>query len=482
VQLKNKLTLFILIVLPVLTEAASKVILFGGGSTPNSSQVSIELNTHWIHDVINKKPQNLIDVFYTDGNSSGVDVRQVQSSSLKSQLFEPVTRVYSDYSKNGLNYYSSRFNDKVKSSNRSNISNAITETLTSSKSGDSVFLIYQGHGGYGESNTNENYLKLWNNSRLSVVELEKLISKTDTEATLRFLLPQCYSGAFSRLIYINSDINMGLAKGMRCGFVSQREDRISEGCTDSINKSGYKDYSSYFFSAIDGKTIDGTAITSNPDFDADGSVSLYEAHIYSLVNAHSIDYPRSTSEEYLLNWQPWYLKWLPEFSYSDNVYTKVSQLIAANLGVNGKDADLIEQISEMLDNNKIEMLSKKEQRKLLKVKIKGIQANLKADIDMQWPAIKYPYTEQFDVSMRDNIQNISNSIVNHESYDSLVEAQDLSLSLKNELLNLQRDQVQLIKILEMRQLSRVLVQFESYSSKKEKIEYNKILDCENFVL
>ena len=479
-RLKNKLAIFILLVMPVLTEATSKVILFGGGSTPNSSQVSIELNTHWIHDVINKKPHNIIELFYTDGSSPTVDVRQVQSSSLESQLFEPVSRVYGDYSKNGLYYYSSSFTEQVKPSDRSNLSNAFSEVLTSSTSDDDVFLIYQGHGGYNVKNTNENHLKLWNNSRLTVVELEQLISKTDTEATVRFFLPQCYSGAFNRLIYTNSDINMGLAKGMRCGFVSQREDRISEGCTDSVNKSGYKDYSSYFFSAIDGKTIDKKPIASNPDMDADGSISLYEAHIYSLVNAHSIDYPRSTSEEYLINWQPWYLKWLPEFSDSNNIYTKVGRLIAENLRIT--DEHLIEATSEMLATNKKEMLSKQEQRNILKVKIKTIQTSIKDDMDIRWPAIKYPYTEQFDVSMRVNIQSISREIKNHESYGLLVEAQDLSKNLKNDLLTLKRNKVQLIKILEMRKLSRISSQFENYATEKEKNQYNKILDCENFVL
>ena len=481
-RLKTRFILFFFIVFPFVSHGATIVVLFGGGFTPNTSQVSIELNARWIYNILNKKPGNDLEVYYTDGNSSGVDVRQIKISNHGSKKFEPLARIYSDYTKNGISFYSSNLIESVKTSDLDNISKDIDKLLLNSSSEDDVILIYQGHGGYNESNTNKNYLKLWNNTRLTVFELESLISNTSTDATVRFFLPQCYSGAFTRLIYDKSDIELGLASGKRCGFVSQREDRISEGCTDSVNLSGYKDYSSYFFSAIDNKTIDGKSITTNPDIDNTGSVSLYEAHIYSLINAHSIDYPRSTSEEYLLNWQPWYLKWLPNTNSVDNTYSRVSDSIAENIGIETKHDNVIKKVSEMLASNKANMMSKKDQRNLLKDTISKIQASIKHEIEMQWPSIKYPYTIQFNTTIVTNVQNISNAIISNEQYNALAEAQTLSLELKKDLLNLQRDQVQLVKILEMRRLSRILNQFDSYASEKHKNEYNQILDCENFVL
>ena len=199
-----------------------------------------------------------------------------------------------------------------------------------------LFLIYQGHGGYNRWNTNNNYMHLWGDTSITVTELDAIMAKADSGVTIRFLLPQCYSGAFSRLIYDGARKENGLAKEVRCGFLAQSEYLESEGCTDSVNTGDYRDYSSYFFSAINGKAMDGSVLKQNPDQNGDGVVTLREAHYYALENAFSVDFSRSTSQAYLEDWQPWYLRWVPVPLEPENVYSEIAAYIGKRFQLQAK--------------------------------------------------------------------------------------------------------------------------------------------------
>jgi hypothetical protein len=127
-----------------------------------------------------------------------------------------------------------------------------------------------------------------------------------------------------------------VSDGALCGFVATSEDRGSEGCTASIDTSAYRDYSSYFFSAIHGMTINGENLAVNTDLNNDGAVTLKKAHIYILSNALAIDLSRSTSDDYLVQWQPWYFSWVPELSEPDNLYSDISRRIALRISFKEK--------------------------------------------------------------------------------------------------------------------------------------------------
>jgi len=199
-------------IFPCCAHASSQVVIFGGGSTPNDSQVSIELNTLWISEKIKQlHPERTIHTLYTDGNAAGVDVHRRDPSKNEMEIGQPLARIYNQHRKNQHVYNSSKIAENVSLSNSETVAKTLTELFDGTKPGEDLLLIYQGHGGHNPSNTNKNHFRLWDNTKMTVAELESLMSRANPKTTVRFVLPQCFSGAFTRSIYKEAQVENGLA-------------------------------------------------------------------------------------------------------------------------------------------------------------------------------------------------------------------------------------------------------------------------------
>ena len=472
--------ILILFVLSQPVLGTQQVVIIGGGPTPKESEVSIHLNTEWIIKVINQRDSDLIShIFFTDGNNADVDVRMREVTSDDYEMLKPLALIYGADLENSYKYYSSEVAPSVETTELTNVTGKLRDIFSSMGSGDEMMLIFQGHGDYKRFDTSGNTLRLWNDTKMSVTQLEALMSEAHPESTIRFLLPQCFSGAFSKLIYKNAQINNGVAKGKRCGFLAQNEHTGSEGCTTSVNTSDYQDYSSYFFSAIDNKTIDGKNLNSSADVDKDGTVTLKEAHEYTLSNAFSVDYSRSTSDDYLEHWQPWYLKWMPDFSEPDNIYSRISQDIAKRFNIQGSGKQLINAVADRSKKLENQSESNKQIQLELENKIKASQKIIRADLEFKWPQLSKPYTSQFRNVLNNQITVINVFLKNHSDYPGLVEDMNKFNSLEIVLLDIRRNIIQMMKILRMRDMARLLDKFQNFASKKEIAEYEELLQCEN---
>jgi hypothetical protein len=145
-------------------------------------------------------------------------------------------------------------------------------------------------------------------------------------------MTQCYSGAFHSLIYDNPREPGALAQD-RCGFFSESALEQAEGCSLVVSEDEYRDYSTYFFAALSGRTRLGEPVdASHVDRDGDGARSFREAHLYTLAAAHSADLPRSTSEEYLSRWAPWYLLWDTNVEARGSTYWTIADEVAERYG------------------------------------------------------------------------------------------------------------------------------------------------------
>jgi hypothetical protein len=109
------------------------------------------------------------------------------------------------------------------------------------------------------------------------------------------IMVQCHSGGFGDVIFKNADAGPLLAEPTRCGFFATWHDRLAAGCTPDTQEENYKDYTTYFFAALSGKTRVGQAIAA-PDYDHDGKTSMAEAHAYVLLTSDTIDIPMCTSD------------------------------------------------------------------------------------------------------------------------------------------------------------------------------------------
>lgn len=72
-----------------------------------------------------------------------------------------------------------------------------------------------------------------------------------------------------------------LAAYNRCGFAAESADRLSEGCSASIEVGDYRDYTTYFFAALSGRHRSYQPLERSPDRDRDGYVTLHEAHVHA---------------------------------------------------------------------------------------------------------------------------------------------------------------------------------------------------------
>src|SRR5690606_12071652 len=90
----------------------------------------------------------------------------------------------------------------------------------------------------------------------------------------------------------------------------------------------YRDYATYFVAALAGETRVGKSLSTQPDLNGDGKVSLIEAHSYAYTEGFSKDIPFSTSDYYLELWEPWFTRWRSLPFAANNPYWVNAQRIA----------------------------------------------------------------------------------------------------------------------------------------------------------
>ena len=464
------------------TLAKNYYILVGGGDYPDNSQISIYYNTKWIYELLKKNnPEEHIYVLYTDGDKQINDVIKFSLKDEEQTVFDRLSRIESDPSGNITEYIPTFISTEEKSANIENIKSAFLEISKLTKKGDTITFVYQGHGGLDENLFN-NYLKLWKGDKFRVSDFKALISQIDDEVNFRFILPQCFSGTFAQTVFRDLDSRNGIEQKNQCGFLAQRKSLESEGCTPSINSSEYQDYSFHFFSAIDGYRIDGTPVESSADRNSNGVISLEEAHIYTVKNAMSIDYSFTTSEHYLANWLPWYLKWMP-IPEGDGKYLEISQYIASRFRLLDESNSIdYKKAKNMLFYSKEELDELNAQISRLKSTIISAQTILKKDIYTQWPEARLFYSEQaFNLIMQKQ-DEISSFIDSHPRYKDLETFQNSMVSLENSALDLQRKIVQINKIFYFKKLAGIRKIFDKYATDTQLEEYRNLLNCESSVL
>lgn len=463
-----------------LVPAQQYVWMIGGGPLLENSQAQIELNTKWVQQLIAiHKPDAISKVYFTDGDDPKSDVKVRIEIAEDEQNLQPLARVFDEKDANSTHFYSHTVPQVFGPTDADFIRKDLAQDFARVKKGDEVTLIFQGHGGINPKDTAQNSFKLWNNTRLSVQQLEKLLQTLDPSIPVRFMFPQCFSGGFSRLIYPDADRNQTPSSALRCGFMAEYDFEESEGCTTSINEADYRDYSSYFFAALDGKNRDNRSLSADPDRDRDGRVSLQEAHFYSLTQAISADVPRSTSETFLQNWIPWYLRWLDGSAIPDNIYSQLAKEVAIKnqyiLQSNGQIKGIKQHIAQ-LQQQRLELDA--ELQELIK-NIAELKQLIAEPVIKQWPYIEFANTKNYFDLMNNQLDNIQTFIQQHKDYPRLVKSQNRIPVLEKKLLEVKRKITQIQKINRLNTLARIYQQFTQRANLEDKQVYERLVQCES---
>ncbi len=455
---------------------SGEAVLIGGGYDIQSSQGQIELNVKWVQNVLETQALD-VDTYFTDGAETGPDVHYVVAPGEALSPLEPLARVFGDWVLENWRYREHTVPHVSGSTRRSELEPQLQEIIERTAAQD-LLLVYNGHGSQSMTTPDRVTMNLWGNTTLTARELHGLLEPRT--APFRFVFTQCYSGGFHRLAYQNPIEGIELHPAPRCGFTAESAYRLAEGCSASVDTDDYRDYTTYFFAALSGLERNGQPINRSPDTNEDGTTTLREAHLFTLSEAFSTDLSRSTSEDYLNEWQPWYLRWLPTPSdLADNEYARMFSELAAAYDV-ATDATAAAVIRQKLSDSETLQHSLAEQRHLLENEVERLQRGMQYALLQQWPELTGPYTGAYQaLAANGSLLAIADVIKDIPDYASLVDAQTRLADMDLELLHQERLSTQLQKLAWFRRLAVLKQQIAEYGSHQEQLDYQSLLACED---
>lgn len=274
----------------------------GGGYYPESNQVSLEKNVLLFERMLDEfYPEGVaLNVYFADGDNPNRDLQFAdpdfelpRARQLLAALFgntDGLTNQYRDHQIEHLDGAASR----------RAIRDWFDEVGSTLGADDRVFIYSTAHGGRSGDKEHpfDTSLYLWNRQPVPMHEFTEWLDDIPDEVPVVMVMVQCYSGGFSHSIFNDGLTDHGLSKANRCGFFATVETRGAAGCTPDIREENYREYSTYFFEALRGKTRYDDLV-EKPDYDGDGRISFAEAHAYTVLTSTTIDIPVRTSDAFL---------------------------------------------------------------------------------------------------------------------------------------------------------------------------------------
>ena len=278
-------------------------LVVGGGSSPKSSQLTLEYNLELFSELTQTYGHS--DAFDTYLFGAGhqkneLDVKEKLSN--LSDMDQELLMLYHNESDAITTYRHNHLEGILNgSSYRNNVLSAlqsISQNITSQE--DKFRFYFTGHGSpetTEEKHYHNNKFHLWEDTEINVQDFINALDQFPKEVPTQILMVQCYAGGFARLIYEGGKSQNGLRPHNQCGFFASLPSETSAGCSPSLKKR--KEYSQYFFSAYRKHTEEGETVQA--DANLDGIITSNEAHAYALVADESIDTPITTSDFLLIN-------------------------------------------------------------------------------------------------------------------------------------------------------------------------------------
>ncbi len=451
--------------------AADHVWLIGGGPNLENSQAQIEQNVLWAREVIANAPgERVIHVYFTDGDNPAKDITEWRRPGDAPATLQPLARVFDSYWTNGEHYRNHRLGKVAGGTQAGLLSSALTREFKALGPGDRALIVFNGHGTHDSRDPSRNTISLWNSTQMTVRDMDGLLSHLHPEVMVRFVFTQCYSGAFSQLARAGTN---------RCGFLAEAEDQPAEGCSASVDLGDYQDYSTYFLAALAGMDRQGNPLVADPDRDGSGAVTLREAHLYTLLASGSSDLPRSTSEVYLEQWLPWYLRWAKWLSQdaAKNEYAGLFRELAATADL-GPRKDLASELQTRghrlgVERNRLE----REQRRLSR-EIPVLRDAMEQEVLERWPEAGHVHTANYRRFLERDLSEAQHHIITHEHYGKLAAKQNKYWELEQALIENERAITRFERIRRLAHLARVRALFEDFATAEQKRRYQRLLACE----
>lgn len=279
-------------------EAVLHSLIVGGGPDLPSNGAEIESHLKFVLGMLPKKGSSF--VHFTDGKPGSLTVSFTDTA--KCSLGERAMAALLPSDGFGARE-ESREPDLGLKNVAASLGAPIKESFTrlgrlAARAPDPALVYFAGHGSRNASDENNNHFDLWGRQKYYVKSLAADLEHLPRNTPVVLVMVQCYSGAFSNVIFRHGDPENELADRDIAGFFASARDREAAGCGTEVHEPDYQDFSSYFFGALSGRNKEGAGVIG-ADYDSDGKVSLHEAFCYALINDDSIDTPNCTSDAFL---------------------------------------------------------------------------------------------------------------------------------------------------------------------------------------
>jgi hypothetical protein len=291
----------ILLSVAATSRAADHFLTIGGGSSAENNQVSLEKNVLFLQKSLADSGLGGVphEILFTDGNAGSRDLVYVDPNNSVPRVNILLGEIFDHADGLDEQYRAHAIPKLWGPSGRQGINKWFDTIGSKLADGDRLFIYFTGHGGSGRGRPPaDQTLAMWNEPGMTVHEFNALLDKLPPKVSVVLIMVQCFGGGFADVIFDGADPGKGLSPRNRCGFFATLPTRVAAGCTSDVDEENYKEYSTYFWAALYGKTRLGERVAP-PDFDGDGKVSLAEAHAYALIHSDTIDISMKTSDVFL---------------------------------------------------------------------------------------------------------------------------------------------------------------------------------------
>ena len=458
----------------VAADTQTEAWLIGGGPEVERSQGQIEDNVRWLESLLLKQGVG-VRTYFALGRHPGKDVVYWDPPTGEDRAQQALARIFGDSLARGIAFKRHELRAVRGSTIKAELVPALTADFERHPARSNVLLVYNGHGDVNYRDTNGNSLRLWGDRKLDVRELDALLDELPDGTTTRFVMTQCYSGAFQSLVYEDPERRERL-EGGRCGFFSESALNLAEGCDLAVDEEEYRDYSTFFFAALTGETRLGEPIDpARVDRDGDGRASFREAHLYTLSAAHSSDLPRSTSEAYLADWTPWYLRWDTTPDGRGSEYWAIAEEVAERYGWQPTPDALEAERQRYIEAEH----DARARREPTEAEVARQQEALRAALATRWPELAHPYAPAYEKVVATEGAAIAQYLAKDAHYARLTELQSRLAGIGRETLDATRHLTQVDKIFWLRKLARLQAALAQYGSRRERRDYASLVECES---
>ena len=464
---------------PVL--AGDRLMIVGGGPLPEESQVSIERNVIWIDGLTQTPGYAERRLLFTAGPEKVKDVIEQRRGDAALRRYLPLSRIFGEQY-DALSVFRANRLDRIDApATAASVDRQLAETLAALRGGDSLWFIYNGHGGMESSDPSENTLRLWNDSTLDARRFATLLRARPTNTVVRAFMPQCFSGGFASALALNPESpSADHIDRLQCGFYSVPANQESEGCTVSVDAGEYRDYSTFFFAALTGRTRQGEPLAVET---ADGGPpTLLDAHRWAYVNGHSTDLPFTSSEYFLELWQPWYTRWQSIGTPADdNPYFPVALTIAGRLGIDADTpATLAAAAARLRRDAEQRAATTRASRDRLSTEEEALRRIVLNDFLHHYPEALFPYNARWNQRLRADESKIIDRITGHPDYPKLARLQDDLERLDRELLERERERAMVLRLQRMLRLTTIHDLFMRQADEPARQTYAALRGCESW--